>query len=136
MPITRGGQAIFYSARSLDARAPKKYHYPAGIKRDYWLSDDQLARQPVFLCEGVADAVALSPYGSSIGLLGGFYDGRLNDLLKGRQVVVAFDGDFQGYCLGVQVASKIAGICQATLCTYDGKDPTDWTLEEIEAACQ
>jgi len=135
MPITHKGAAIFYSARSLDTRAPKKYHYPAGVKRNYWLSDDQLARQPIFLCEGVADAVSLSTYGSSVGLLGGFYDGCLNDLLKGRKVIVAFDGDFQGYCLGVQVASKIAGICQVSLCAYLGKDPTNWTREEAEKAC-
>src|SRR3990167_8022319 len=32
MPITRGGKAIFYSARALDTRAPKKYHYPSRIK--------------------------------------------------------------------------------------------------------
>jgi DNA primase len=136
MPITRGGQAVFYSARALDARAPKKYHYPAGVKRDYWLSDDQLARQPVFLCEGVADAVALSPYGSSVGLLGGSYDGRLNDLLKGKRVIVSFDGDFQGYCLAVQVAAKITTAKCAAIWINYGKDPTDWTREEAEDACQ
>jgi hypothetical protein len=132
MPITRGGQAIFYSARSLDDRASKKYHYPAGVKRNYWLSDDQLARQPIFLCEGVADAISLSTYGSSVGILGGFYDGRLNDLLKGRRVVVAFDGDFQGYCLGVQVASKIAGICQVSTHIVPRKDPTEWSIGDLE----
>jgi len=131
MPITRGGQAVFYSARAFDKKAPKKYHYPQGVKREYWLSSDQLERSPIFLCEGVADAVALSQYGSSVGLLGGFYDGRLDGLLKGRKVIVAFDGDFQGYCLGVQVASKIAGICQVSICIIYGKDPTEWTQQDL-----
>jgi DNA primase len=134
MPITRGGQPIFYSARALDSLAPKKYHYPAGIERKPWLSDDTLARQPVFLCEGVADAVALSPYGSSVGLLGGFYNGGLNDLLKGKEVVVAFDGDFQGYCMAVQVATKISSICNSIVYTVAGKDPSDWDENTMKMA--
>jgi len=131
MPITRGGKVVFYSARALDKKALKKYHYHQGAKREYWLSDERLERSPIFICEGVADAVALSHYGSSVGLLGGFYDGRLDGLLKGRKVIVAFDGDFQGYCLGVQVASKIAGVCQVSVQIIDGKDPTEWLEADI-----
>jgi hypothetical protein len=134
MPITREGTAIFYSARSLDTRAPKKYHYPAGIKRNYWLSDDQLARQPIFLCEGVADAVALSSYGSSVGLLGGSYDGSLNSLLKSKKVIVAFDGDFSGYCMAVEVAAKIARICSVGIRIVAGVDPTIWSIADAEEA--
>lgn len=132
MPITREGKVVCYSARALDKGAPKKYHYQKGAKKEYWLSDDTLERSPIFLCEGAADAVALSTYGSSVGVLGGVYDGRLDDLLKGRRVVVAFDGDFQGYCLGVQVASKIAGICHVSFGMVRGKDPTELTREEVE----
>jgi DNA primase len=134
MPILREGKAVCYSARALDKEAPKKYHYHRGAKREYWLSDDTLERSPIFLCEGVSDAVALSPYGSSVGLLGGSYDGSLSALLKDRKVIVAFDGDFAGICLGAQVASKIAGICQVSLCTYEGKDPADWTTDHVEAS--
>jgi DNA primase len=132
MPILRGGKAIFYSARALDKAAPKKYHYHRGAKREYWLSNDRLERSPIFLCEGVADAVALSPYGSSVGLLGGSYDESLDALLKGRKVIVAFDGDFRGYCMAVEVAAKIAKICSVDIRIKAGADPTEWSIDDIE----
>lgn len=134
MPITRKGKAVCYAARALSEGAPKKYHYQQGIKREYWLSEDQLIRDPIFICEGAADAAALAPYGSSVGLLGGFYDGRINDLLKDRMVIVAFDGDFAGHCLALQVATKIAGFCSVSVRSYQGKDPTEWSRAEIEGA--
>jgi len=134
MPILREGKAVFYSARALDKSAPKKYHYHKGAKREYWLSNDYLGGDPIFICEGVADAVALSPYGSSVGLLGGSYDGSLNALLKGRKVIVAFDGDFSGYCMAVEVAAKIARICSVGIRIKAGVDPTIWSIADAEEA--
>ena len=136
MPIYRGGAAVFYSARALDSRAPKKYHYPSGVKREYWLSEDMLPRDPLFICEGVADAVALSQYGSTAALLGAHYDGRLDSLLEARRVIIAFDGDFQGRMLAIQAAYKMKTAKVVKLAIVHEKDPTSWTRGEIENALE
>jgi DNA primase len=134
MTIFRSGKVIFYAARTLDERYTRKYYYPPGRKREYWISDDYIFTPRVFFTEGVADAVVLSPYGTSVALLGSNYDGSLDAQLKGCTVILAMDGDVAGVCGAVRIAKKLP--CASVIYTIPGKDPTNWTQEEIEGACQ
>jgi hypothetical protein len=135
MPIYRFGKPVFYSGRLLGTNVTKhKYHYPSGVQRQYWLSDHPLFKSTVFFAEGVADAVVLSQYGTSVALLGMNYDGSLDGLLKGCRVILAMDGDVAGVCGAVQIAKKLP--VPSTIYSIPGKDPSEWTREEAEGACR
>lgn len=134
MPITRGGQNVFYSSRKIGTGAGPKYYYQTGAKRYYWKSDDFLASPTVFIGEGVADGIALSQLGASFALLGSHYDGSLDDLLVGKRVIIALDGDVPGMIAAVKIGSYLTkkGIPAKIATLPDGVDPTDCTADELK----
>lgn len=132
MPITRGGKNVSFSARRLSGSG-NKYHYQAGVRKAYWLSEDTLPNSPIIMCEGVADAAYCSFLGSSIGVLGSYYDGSLDDLLRNRNVALLFDCDGAGLVASMRIAThiqKVAKNCKVVVLPYK-KDPTDLELPKL-----
>ncbi len=134
MPIIRKKQAVFYSARLLDkVKGVKKYDYPKDATKAYWLSTETF-RNPVFIAEGVADSAYLSLLGSSVGLLGNYYDGSLDEHLKNKHVIIALDNDAVGFTSAVRILKKMMQITfhAAILQLPAGADPTDVKLPELK----
>ena len=132
MPIYKNGQMVFYSARRLTGRG-MKYLYPTGVQKKYFQSSDTLV-SPIFICEGVADAVYMSQFGSSIAVLGSYYDGSLDSSLLGHDCYIVFDGDAAGMVAGIRLASQIKA---KMIVLPNGKDPTDLSISEMkELVCQ
>jgi DNA primase len=126
MPIWRNGSAAYYSARLLDADPQAlKYQYPKGVKKLYWISSDELA-SPVIITEGVADGVYCSQFGSSVAVLGSYYNNSLDDLLTGKHIVLCFDADAPGMVAAMRIATqlKVAKTVKLIVLPYK-KDPTD-----------
>lgn len=133
MPVVREGTPVFYSARALDPTASKKYLHASGQKKQYWLSDEGLVRDPIFICEGVADAAALAQHSSSVALMGINYDGSLDRLLKNREVIIALDGDAAGMLASTLLATLVASVTPSLyIFTGEKEDPTHWSRETIE----
>lgn len=132
MPITRNGKPAFYSARLLEKNTKlKKYDYPYGVSKEYWLSDDQLESPVVFFGEGVADAAYMSQLGSSVGLLGNYYNGTLDAQLAGKTVVIVLDSDVVGFTSAVRISCKFSPFITKILMLPEGCDPTDIKLPEL-----
>jgi len=133
MPIKRGGVNVSFSARRLSGSG-NKYHYQTGVKKVYFLSDDRMVHDPIILCEGVADAAYCSQIGSSVGVLGSYYDGSLDELLGNRNVAIIFDCDGAGLVSAMRIAThiqKIAKSCRVVVLP-NKKDPTDLPLDELK----
>jgi DNA primase len=134
MPIIRKKESVFYSARLLgELEGAKKYDYPKGATKTYWQSKTTLSN-PVFLAEGVADAAYLSQLGSSVGLLGNYYDGSLDEQLKNKHVIIVLDGDAVGFVSAVRILKYLHKVTlhASILRLPDGKDPTDIELPKLK----
>jgi hypothetical protein len=132
MPIKREGVNISFSARRLSGSG-NKYHYQAGVKKNYFLSDDKLTNDPIIFCEGVADAAYCSFISSSVGILGSYYDGSLDGLLCNHNVALVFDCDGAGLVSSMRTAvhiQKVAKSCKVVVLPH-GKDPTDLELPAL-----
>jgi hypothetical protein len=64
------------------------------------------------------------------------YDGSLDHEVRGRNVMVALDGDAPGYAASTVVGQQMiaAGARSVRLVAYADKDPTDWTDFELSEA--
>lgn len=131
LPILRKGQPTFFSARKLSSAPGLKYTYPTGARKSPWISSDDLP-EPVVICEGVADAAYTSLVASSVAILGNFYDGSLDDSLKGKRVVVALDGDAVGIYSAVGIYKHLQNLCNVSVAVFgDGKEPVDFEPDEL-----
>jgi len=133
MPVMRMGNPVYFSARKLGKGIGLKYLYPTGVKKLPWVSSDKLEREPIIICEGVADAVYCSFLSSSIAILGSYYDGSLDSLLFHRRVALVLDGDSAGILGALKIARQLQGHTKETkVCSLPaGFDPTDLSFEEL-----
>jgi DNA primase len=129
MPIFRNGVPVYYSARLLGEGQPAyKYLYPTGVKKLYWTSSDAL-EDPIIICEGVADAVYCSSIGSSIAVLGSYYNGSLDDKLAGHHVALVLDGDAPGILAAMTIKQNLKNVKSVKVVILPGeKDPTDFEV--------
>ena len=142
MPALRSGVPVWFTARAMSPDAPRPYVRPPGLPIIYWQSWQSgpfiPRRQNGWLAvtEGIADAAFLSTYCDSLALCGLGYDGSLDHEIRGRNVLVALDGDAPGYAASTVVGQQMvaAGARSVRLVAYPGKDPTDWTATEAQEA--
>jgi hypothetical protein len=131
MPIFRMGKPMFFSARKISEKTGLKYSYPQDAKKLHWLSDDNLT-SPIVICEGVADAAYVSLIHNSIALLGNFYDGSLDEQLKGNDVLIALDGDSVGVYSAMEIYKHLAPLANVKVIVFpDEKEPPDYEVEEL-----
>lgn len=120
------GDLSGWSARSIIHGVIPKYLYPRGMSRGIMYNEVALTRpskSPVFVVEGVFDALALWP--NAVALLGkpsGEQAERIATLAE-RPVVVALDGDAweAGWSFAHQL--KLYGVFAASLRLPPGEDP-------------
>jgi hypothetical protein len=91
-----GKTLLGWSARDYVGRSDRKYLYPTGMQRAEILYNHAAllvpTLAPVFVVEGVFDAIALWP--DAVACLGKPSDSQIEALIAGRRpVVVALDGD-------------------------------------------
>lgn len=137
MPVWRGDDPVFYSARLVGNGDGLKYMTPHRVKKHYWISTDDVGfpeEPPIFFCEGVADAAYMSLFGSSVALLGVGYDGSLDEVIKDRKVVICFDGDVVGRLQANRLGNDLTKLtkCAKILILDEGTDPTDLTPDQMK----
>jgi len=128
MPVYRGTQAVFYSARRITGEG-KKYLTSPGAKKEYWVSNPTLTGRFVLIAEGIADAAHLSELASSVALMGMNYDGSLDTILAGKHIIVVLDGDEAGRFGSFQIAKALKNR-QVNIVMLTG-DPTDYSINEL-----
>lgn len=128
MPVVIKDKPVFYSARLLEKGRPlPKYTTPEGVGKSYWRSIHN-GDTTIYFSEGVADAAYLSQLGSSVAVLGSYYDGSLDHLLKNKRIIVVMDGDAKGIESAFSIAQsfKKKGFVKVNAVILPaGKDPTD-----------
>ena len=134
----QAGHPVWFTARAM-GEAPRPYLQPPGLAPVYWRSWHFVPRKKkslLAITEGIADAAFLSQRCDSIALCGMRYDGSLDFELRGRDVMIALDGDAPGYAASTVVGQQMiaAGARSVRLVAYAGKDPTDWTDLEFADA--
>jgi len=129
LPVVKEGKMIFYTARTVEGRKPK-YLTAKGCKKQYWVSERE-TKNHVFICEGIADAVFMSQFDSSVALMGINYDGSLDDYLIGKNIVIVFDNDLMGHFGALQVSLHFKQVQSIQSLNLD-KDPADYTITEME----
>jgi hypothetical protein len=136
MPCFREGKPVFYSARKIGNGFGPKYNYQVGAKKYHWISEDKL-KNPIFIGEGVADGVYLNGLGSSIALLGSYYDGSLDPQILNKDIYLVLDGDVPGIVASASIAQQLAGVARSTYIAIlpNGVDPTDLPLPELRRFC-
>lgn len=139
MPVYKRGQSVFFSARITEKewqRAEgnpmvRKYETPYGVRKQYWISNENPSIfSTVFICEGVADSLYMSQFGTSIGLMGTVYDGSLDDFLKQvSKIVICFDNDLVGNLSSIKIAKYLSNITDKVklLMLDKDRDPVDYT---------
>lgn len=133
MPILRDGKQVYFSARKIDDGPGPKYYYQFGAKKEYWLSTD-FPNEIILIGEGVADAVYLSQFGSSVGILGSYYDASLDGAIRGRRVYLVMDSDGAGIAASLCIAAHCNTIAKETKIVLlpQGLDPTDIPANELK----
>ncbi len=90
----------------------------------------------ILVCEGVADAVYCSPLGTSIALLGSYYNGSLDDKLAGRHIALCMDCDSAGILAAMRIAGYLRdkGMAKSTKIVMlpNKKDPTDIPIDKLK----
>ena len=129
LPVVRDFKLVFYSARTVEGRKPK-YLTAKGCEKKYWVSKRKIDKY-VFVCEGIADAVFMSQFDSSVALMGINYDGSLDDYLIGKNIVIVFDNDLMGHFGALQVSLHFKQVQSIQSLNLD-KDPADYTITEME----
>lgn len=123
--------------RALHGQSPK-YQFTAGMKKSELLfgldrvrDDDRLA-----LCEGFFDAIQLSLTGIPAVALGGIDLSEAQiELLKGRETIVAMDGDDAGRQAASRILERLqaVGIGAVVADPGDGLDPDERTRRDGNA---
>ena len=131
------GQLQGVAERALQDQTPK-YKFPVGMRKSELLfgldrvrDDDRLV-----ICEGFFDCIALNEAGTPAVALGGtdLSDAQA-DLLKGREVIVAMDGDEPGRQASARIVDQLhaAGIGAVNVDPGDNLDPDDRTRRDGNA---
>jgi len=133
------GEPVWFTARAMVKTAPRPYLQPPGVTPVHWRSWHFIPRKKkafLAITEGIADAARLSERCDAVALCGMRYDGSLDHELRGRDVLVALDGDAPGYAASTVVGQQAlaAGARSVRLVAYAGKDPTDWSDLEFADA--
>ena len=127
VPCYSGCRLMGWSARSLYQNVRPKYLYPKGMaRRKMVFNQDALHEQtdaPLFVVEGVFDALALYP--NSVALLGK-PSNEHTDLFIGstRHFVVAFDGDAHEECWAFATKLKMLGLRVSWVKLPPAEDPS------------
>jgi hypothetical protein len=136
MPIRKANgddTCIFFSARKLSKEDGQKYLYPTGVAKSYFVSMQKPEKDVIVICEGVADAVYCSPIGTSVALLGVYYNGSLGYLFDNRDVAFCLDGDSAGLLAAMRIMGEIKNAKSKKLVLLpEGADPTDIPIEELK----
>jgi len=136
MPILRKDKPVSYTARLVGERQDRPKHViPKRSKKEYWLSNDELRSKEgrIFISESIPDAAHLSQLGASVALLGIYYDGSLNHLFKGKDIVVALDSDGPGIANSWHVSIACNGYRNLHfLRDSDDRDPKNIPLSELK----
>jgi DNA primase len=139
LPVNdQAGHPVWFTARAM-GDAPRAYLQPPGVIPVLWKSWTFIPRKKksiLAITEGIADAAFLSQQCDSIALCGIRYDGSLDYELRGRDIMVALDGDAPGYAASTVLGQQMiaAGARSVRLVAYAGKDPTDWTDADVALA--
>ena len=131
------GELSGVAERALNDQSPK-YRYARGMVKSDLLfgldrvrNDDRLA-----LCEGFFDCIVLSQAGIPSVALGGtdLSDSQI-ELLRGREILIAMDGDEAGRRAAASIAKHLqsAGIGYAAADPGDGLDPDERTRKDGNA---
>jgi 5S rRNA maturation endonuclease (ribonuclease M5) len=135
MPVLIKDKPVFYSARLLEKGRPlPKYTTPEGVGKTYWTHLDKRDKT-IFLAEGIADAAYLSQLGSSVAVLGSYYDGSLDALLKNKRLIIVMDGDARGVEAAFKIAQsfkKKGHVNVNAVILPSGQDPTDLTKAQLK----
>lgn len=100
LPIWEGGQVVYYTARAIEGQEPK-YKNTTGEAKIF---NAELLKEegPVFICEGIFDALSLEAAGYRAVALGGVNQiSKIEEALKirgrkGNITLIAFDNDEAG----------------------------------------
>jgi len=132
MPCISAGTSIYFSARKIDDGPGPKYYYQNGAKKEYWLSLD-FPSKDILIGEGVADAIYLSQFGSSIAILGSHYNGSLDSHFRDRNVYIVLDSDGAGIAASLCIAAHITPLAKQTKIVMlpTGLDPTDMPTKDL-----
>ena len=134
MPILKMGNPIYFSARLLSQGTYSKYLYPNGVKKSYWVSSEENSWEPIIIItEGVADAVYCSPLGTSIALLGSYYNNSLDSLLAGHHIAICMDCDAPGILAAMRIMGQLKDVASKKIVMLPNLcDPTDLELDKLK----
>ena len=127
VPCYLGVRLLGWVARALHPLVRPKYLYPKGMaRRTMVFNQDALYEDtdaPLFIVEGVFDALALYP--NAVALLGKPSNDHLSLFLKStRHLVVAFDGDAHEECWAFATKLKMFGLNTSWVKLPAAEDPS------------
>lgn len=137
LPVLRQGNPVFYQARGVnkDVKKQIKYLSASGVKKQHWISQN-ISSENWFFCEGIADAIYMSQFGSSVGLMGLNYDGSLDNYLKDKKIFLCMDSDRAGIIASIKLWTELKKkkIVKAIYIVPldENKDPVDYPTEEMK----
>jgi len=136
LPVLRSGNPVFYQARSIDKNINKKYKYmgPKGVAKQAWFSQKQNINGPIFICEGIADAVYMSQFGNSMAIMGLNINSETELLIKEYDTaVLCLDNDFPGDIAALSIALQLRKYMRIYYLSLEkGKDPTEYSFTDME----
>ena len=127
VPCYFGIRLLGGSARAMHFNVRPKYLYPKGMaRRTMVFNQDALyenTTEPLFIVEGVFDALALYP--NAVALLGKPSNDHLSLFLESaRPLVVAFDGDAHEECWAFATKLKMFGLNTSWVKLPPAEDPS------------
>jgi len=137
IPYYRQGKIIYWQARSIDNANPRYLNCEVS-KSAVLFNSDELFRNrglPLFVCEGVFDALHLG----GIGLLGSTLSDAKIELLQKteRELIFVIDQDIKGKALGQRVIREKLGsitfvpIIKGDVCDSVVQNGKIWTVYEL-----
>lgn len=130
MPVSRNGQQLTYSARIVDGDGDK-YKSPYAVKKYHWISDESFSSPFVLFGEGIADGVALAEFGTGVGICGSYYDGTLNEKVRGKEVFIALDPDVPGVIAAARLFHDLLPYAANIHPVHLPADPPELTREDL-----
>ena len=99
-PIKKDGKYVYLTSRGIGINSKVKFIDMSGVRRKELFNSDCIDKHDkIFMCEGVPDTLAMifNGYKNSVGVLGAsVFPDEYVDAVRGKQVVLAYDGDFGG----------------------------------------
>lgn len=132
LPETRPGEGpVYYQGRDLGGHAKNKYLSPPSPKRLMGVGDCQKeSRNVVGLVEGPLDLLAIRLAGwGGIASLGSGTREKIEEYVRDRDIIMAFDNDEAGQRMGKRLITKGARSVRVLLLPQ-GLDPADFVRRE------